>query len=272
MATRVLRPLEWTLPPRAVRREIIARLPDMGTDKPPLLFVHGAYHSAWVWDEHWMPEAADRGWPCYALSLRGHGGSEGGEKQLGKWTLRDYAHDVLEAARSLDETPVLVGHSMGALVVQRVLDDFKARAGVLVAPFPPHGGYRTLARIARRHPTDLARLAAFRSLPPRREYFFSDRISDEEAQDYLARIKDESGIAQLELALPRRRTPEPLAPVLVLGAEEDALVDPVDVVRTGKAYGTQARMFRGMGHDMMLDAGWRAPLEIMLRWLEDEIL
>jgi hypothetical protein len=25
------------------------------SSKPPLLFVHGSYHSAWCWQEHFMP-------------------------------------------------------------------------------------------------------------------------------------------------------------------------------------------------------------------------
>jgi len=41
----------------------------------PLLFVHGAWHAAWCWDEHFLGFFADRGFRAVAVSLRGHGAS-----------------------------------------------------------------------------------------------------------------------------------------------------------------------------------------------------
>lgn len=40
-------------------------------ENPPLVFVHGSYHAAWCWAEHWLPFFSDSGFPCYALSLLG---------------------------------------------------------------------------------------------------------------------------------------------------------------------------------------------------------
>lgn len=40
------------------------------------------------------------------------------------------------------------------------------------------------------------------------------------------------------------------------------------MARAARRYGTRARFFRGMGHDLMLERGWRAPLDVLLRWLE----
>lgn len=41
------------------------------TGDPPLVFVHGSYHAAWCWAEHWLPFFSSRGFDCYALSLLG---------------------------------------------------------------------------------------------------------------------------------------------------------------------------------------------------------
>jgi pimeloyl-ACP methyl ester carboxylesterase len=41
----------------------------------PLLFVHGAWHAAWCWDERFLDFFADRGYRALAMSLRGHGKS-----------------------------------------------------------------------------------------------------------------------------------------------------------------------------------------------------
>lgn len=38
---------------------------------PPLVFVHGSYHAAWCWAEHWLPFFSSSGFDAYALSLLG---------------------------------------------------------------------------------------------------------------------------------------------------------------------------------------------------------
>jgi pimeloyl-ACP methyl ester carboxylesterase len=37
----------------------------------PLLFVHGGYHAAWCWGEHFLDFFADKGFRGVAVSLRG---------------------------------------------------------------------------------------------------------------------------------------------------------------------------------------------------------
>ena len=110
----------------------------------------GSGHGAWCW-EHWLDAAAAAGWAATAVSLRGHGGSPG---RLRTALLRQYADDVVATASALPRPAVLVGHSMGGLVVQQVLARYAARAAVLVAPVPAHPAVASLAAIARRHPLD----------------------------------------------------------------------------------------------------------------------
>lgn len=221
---------------------------------------------AWAWEERWIPEAVSRGWPCHALEFHADDEDEGPRR----WTVGDCEEDVLGAVGSLDEAPVIVGHSTASIVVANVLAEGHARAGVLLAPIPPYGGYKFPLHLLRRHPTDLVRAGLLRPLPPRRDYFFSDRLDEASAERFRQRMTPASVRTNLELGIPRR-PPEIDVPLLVLGAEDDHLVDPVDVVRTARNYDTQARMFRGMGHALMLDAGWRAPLEVMLHWLEEKV-
>lgn len=50
------------------------RNPDDGREKlanPPLVFIHGSFHAAWCWAEHWLPFFSQNGFNCYALSLLG---------------------------------------------------------------------------------------------------------------------------------------------------------------------------------------------------------
>ena len=48
-----------------------AGVQDQAKQRPPLLFVHGSFHAAWCWREHFMPHFAAAGWDTLAVSLRG---------------------------------------------------------------------------------------------------------------------------------------------------------------------------------------------------------
>ena len=153
--TRVMRPWDWSLPPRPVsHREVISAQPAEPTGRPPLLMVHGIAHAAWCFGENWVPAAAEAGYPAYAVSLRGHGGSAGG-RHLGRTTIRDYVHDVMQTITELPEPPVLIGHSMGAIVAQLVAERYPLRGLVLLTPAPLHSAVGDLMTIARDRPADL---------------------------------------------------------------------------------------------------------------------
>lgn len=243
--------------------ELHQRQPAVDAGRPPLLFVHGLGHGAWCW-EHWLAAAADAGYPAYAVSLRGHGGSPG---RLRTARLAQYVDDVVATAESLPAPPVLVGHSMGGLVVQRVLARYAARAAVLVAPVPAHPAVASLLAIARQHPLDALRIMAGGSLPLRAEYLFAELPADQ-ARAHTDRCHGESALVQYQLLLHRPAGP-PLGapPVLVLAAPDDRLVPVRGVRATAARYGADVIEFPGMGHDLMLDARWREPLDAMLTWL-----
>ena len=54
--------------------------------------------------------------------------------------------------------------------------------------------------------------------------------------------------------------------MLVLGAERDILVPPSEVEQAARAYGTAAEIFPGMGHVMMLEAGWQKVADRIVDW------
>jgi pimeloyl-ACP methyl ester carboxylesterase len=247
----------------STRLEVLERLPADPTDRPPLLFVHGLGHAAWAF-EHWLDAAAAAGFPAYAVSLRGHGGSAGGVRTA---RLGQYVDDVVATAHELPGKAVLIGHSLGGLVVQKALARYAAHAGVLVAPIPAHPAAGSLLALARQHPSDALRMMVGLTLPLRPEYLFEE-LDDGEARRLAGRCGAESAVAQFQLLLHRPAAP-PLggAPVLVLASPQDRLVPISDVRRTARRYGAELREFPGMGHDLMLDRRWREPLGELLDWL-----
>jgi non-heme chloroperoxidase len=66
--------------------------------------------------------------------------------------------------------------------------------------------------------------------------------------------------------LPRLRR-ERCPPMLVLGAELDILVPQAEVEKAARHYGTEAEIFPGMGHVMMLEAGWQKVADRIIEWV-----
>jgi pimeloyl-ACP methyl ester carboxylesterase len=242
----------------------------------PLLFVHGALHAAWCWDEHFLDFFAANGYRAVALSLRGHGSSPGSERL--RWTgIREYVCDVAETVAQLPTPPVLVGHSMGGFVVQKYLEQHAAAGAILVQSVPPSGVLGATLRVARRHPKAFAKVNVSLRLAPLvatpelvRDVFFSASTPDDHVNCCKQRVRDESYRAFLDmLALDLVRTKRVnRVPMLVLGAENDTVLFPQrQIRRTAAVYGTEVEFFPDMGHDMMLEPGWQAVAERIDGWL-----
>jgi len=240
----------------------------------PLLFVHGAWHAAWCWDENFLGFFADKGYRALALSLRGHGDSPT-ERPLRACSVADFVEDVTVVADSLPTTPVVIGHSMGGLIVQKYLESNDSPAGVLMTSMPPQGNLGSALRWIRAHPWHFTKMTLTgKALPyistPQlaRERFFSAHTPDSDVVDYAARLQEDSarvGIDCLVLSLPRPK--RVTTPLLVLGADDDGAHTREEVCATARAYRTEAEFFPNMGHNMMLEPGWAAVAERIHTWL-----
>src|ERR1700722_4157758 len=145
--------------------EVISRLPSRPRPAPPILFVHGAWHGAWCWDEFFLSYFAAHGFEAHALSLRAHGASEG-RTQLHRSRIRHYVEDVAAVFAGFSSAPILVGHSMGGFVVQKFLETQSSPAAFLLASIPPAGARSMYARLMRNQPLDMLRAHATFSLLP----------------------------------------------------------------------------------------------------------
>ncbi|MDH6462552.1 pimeloyl-ACP methyl ester carboxylesterase [Micromonospora sp. A200] len=259
---RIMRGREWARPVRPARREVLGAVPELEEGRPPLLFVPGFGHGAWAFAEHWLEHTASRGFAAYALSLRGHGGSEPAPDA----TLRAYTHDVVQVAAGLPRQAVLVGHGAGALVVTHALARYPARAAVLVAPVL--GGWSTAGVALRRNPVGTLPALFGGGLRLHRRQLFSGELPEADARRHVARLGRAGRRAQWQLLAGREAEPAVgRPPVLVLGSPDDRVVPPAALTRAARRYGSAPLLFPGMGHDLMLDARWREPIDAILDWL-----
>ena len=262
--------------PSEPRLEVRMRQPATATRKPPLLFVHGGYCDAWYWGPYFLPWFASRGYPAYALSLRGHGASGGGGT-LFMAGLDDYEADVEHVAGELDAPPILIGHSMGAAVVERIVAKRPVRGAALIAPVPPAGLVPMAARLAAENPEYLLQMAGFdpqrlssavlKTLQP---FYFSDDVAPGVLREAIKHLNAESPRALVDLslrlhwALPTQNS----HPLFVLGAEGDRICTPDDVRATASHHGVDATIVPGLAHMLMLERKWKTAAEPLEEWLQ----
>jgi non-heme chloroperoxidase len=167
---------------------------------------------------------------------------------------------------------------MGGMVVQKYAARHALPGMALMASVPPGGLLSTFGGLAIARPLHLASLTLLQALGPRavskadmRRIFFSDDIADSLLGQYCARMQPESQRAVLNLVAVRLsacRLHD--TPVLVVGGERDALIPSRAFRDTARHYGVQARIIPGVAHAMMLETGWRAVADRLLRWLKEE--
>ncbi len=260
-----------------MKLEIISRLPQGPTRPVPLLFVHGSNSAAWVWDEHFLPHFAEAGYDAHAVSLRGHGRSEG-FGQLGAASLRDYVEDLARTVAGIDRPPVIIGHSMGGMVIQKYLQYHDRVAGaVLMNSVPPHGLMLTSWAMAMQNPVLFQQFCLVQTMGPlhpmahriTREVLFSDDLPEDKARRYFNSWQPESQRVVLDLLgldLPRSNGKTP--PMLVLGGAKDVIVNGMITHLTARHYGTKAKVFPDLAHAMMLETRWQEVADHMLEWLD----
>lgn len=260
--------------------EILKEPAKTGSAHPPLLFIHGAWHGAWCW-HRFMDYFSENGFDCFAVSLRGHGNSPR-EKSMKRLTVSEYVADVAKAVETITgekgKPPILVGHSMGGLIVQKYLETGHGiPLAVLLAPVPVHGVIFTTLRTLYRMPGTFLRVNATLSLRPlvrpkarAREMFFSEDIPDADLDRYYNLLQDESYAAFLGMLAFSLPCPEKVkTPILVLGAEKDTIFSVSEIEKTASEYGVLARIFENIAHDMMLETSWRDVADYIRMELEN---
>jgi pimeloyl-ACP methyl ester carboxylesterase len=242
---------------------------------PPIVCLHGASSGAWMWEEFLRVLGARRR-PAAALSLRGHGRSDGRD-ELKSATLDDYAQDVLRAFSEFDEPPILITHSLGSLIAGRFLGRTAMRALVLLAPLPPEGMFWLSLRLLAIEPIasfEAARLMLGfepRVPGPLKDYIFSPRFSSADIDRHVSRMVPEGARLWMEAHLPQPVMPAYLAgvPALVIGGDKDRLVPAELFVRTAVFHGADCRLAEGFGHLLHVEPRGSEIAHATLDWLEE---
>ena len=260
------------------------------TNRPPLMLVHGAWLSARSW-ENFADYFRDRGFTVSAPEWpRKHGDVEQlreATEELEGLGLTEIVDHYGSQIKSLEEPPVLIGHSFGGLIVELLLDRGLGRAGVAMSPAPPKGilvlpfsslkaAAPALAHPSKRHGVVPLTLEEF-------TYGFVNTFSPEDASAAYERyavpetgqIFYEAGFANFHLHPPTEVHFKngDRAPLLIVGAEKDHTV-PASL--SHKQYEKYAKSdartdyieLLGRPHLMMVGEGWEDVAARIESWLD----
>jgi len=259
-----------------MKLELLEKHPKPSSEKKRnLLFVHGMWHGAWCWEPYFLPYFEKLGYKSYALSLSNHGKSAK-RKTFNLLRIKDYVQDLKQVIDPMDETPVLVGHSMGGFVVQKYLEEHQVPGAVLLASVPPFGILGGTLSVMKKLPGAFAKanltldLKYIIDTPKKfKALMFSQQVDDKDVAKYLNLTNSESYLAYMDmLGLNLVNTKKIKTPLMIIGAGKDKAVAPKSVEKTASIYGVTPIIFKELGHDIMLEPKYRMVADSIDNWIK----
>jgi non-heme chloroperoxidase len=228
-----------------------------------IVMVHGANCGGWCFDEFRKVFEA-RELTCHAPDLVGHGEDKATAKgTLPSLGMADYRAQMAAFVAALPERPVLLGHSMGAVLAQQLASEGLAEALVLASP-APRAGILPPTDAEKQLCQDLMTIGDFwtRSIDANfdlAKIYTLNRLSAEEQARVFDKLGPESGRALFELffwmfdkeGATAVDTSAVRCPVLCLSGADDNIVSLQSAHATASAY-SQAEFWELEGHAHML--------------------
>jgi len=254
----------------------------------PVVFVHGLWlhASSWKrWAEYFRAAGfapLTPGWPGDPESVEAARLDPGVVAGQGVQETTDHFTAVIS---QLKRQPLIIGHSLGGLIAQKLLGIGWGQAAVAIDPAPfrgvlplPISSIRAALPVLG-NPGNRKRAVVL--TPAQFRYAFTSELSQQEAAELYrtfaipapGRPVFEAATANLfpGTAASVNTRNNSRGPLLIIAGEKDHTV-PVAIVRaeyrqyrTSRAI-TEYRQFPGRGHSLTIDSGWREIATYVLEW------
>jgi pimeloyl-ACP methyl ester carboxylesterase len=243
----------------------------------PIIMVHGAFCGGWAFEAFKTPfEKA--GHVCTAPDLPGHGRLAGRAGPIGA-SMSDYARAVADLAADCDRPPILVGHSLGGLVVQMAAMRAPVSGLILLSPSAPWGVAADTMSSATVSLGLMSHLGAWTGLiePDRKLVtgYGLDRVDRDAREALYAQMTPESSRALWEtfnwwldpFLTTQVDTARIDAPVLTLAGRWDMVNPPSTAALVNTRLGGRLEIVPNMSHWLVGEPGWRKVADICLGWM-----
>lgn len=250
-----------------------------------IAFIHGMYMTSLCW-ENWTNYFQAQGYHCIAPAWLGRDKpieqlrKNHPDPELGKLTLTDVLTQLTGIIQTLDEKPILIGHSMGGLITQLLLQRDLAAAGVAIDSAPPVGVFTTELSFVKANWEHINPFAS-QSQPiamtfERFQYAFVNSLPESEQRAAFERyVVPESRRVPRE-SLTRTAMidfKKPHAPLLFIAGGNDHII-PASLNRNNYAKYkaslsiTDYKEFAGRAHFIIGQKNWEEVAEYVVGWLK----
>ena len=254
----------------------------------PVVFIHGLWLHADSWDP-WAGRFREAGYEPSAPGWPGEGTIEETRQhpeRVGGRGINEVVEHYASHIATLGKPPVVVGHSFGGLIAQRLLAQGVASAGVGIDPAPIKGvlflppSALRVASIALRNPLNRGRAVSLTRAQFR--YGFGNALTQAESDELFERWTIASpGRPLFEAAVANFAPDSPAkvdtsnatrGPLLLTAGGEDHTVPAAITRQTHKLYEksgavTDVKEFPTRGHSLTIDSGWQEVADAVLDWL-----
>ena len=250
-----------------------------------VVFVHGMYMTPLCW-EQWVDRFQSKGYRCLAPAWPGRDQpvevlrQRHPDPQLGQLTLTGVLAHLTGFIRQLDEKPILIGHSMGGLIVQLLLQRDLAAAAVAIDSAPPFGVLTTKWSFLKSnwpHITPFASQGQPIAMTFERfQYTFVNTLPlAEQRAAYERYVVPESRRVPRESLTARIDFKQPHPPLLLIAGSADHII-PASLNKSNTAKYrsspsvTDFKEFAGRTHFIVGQQGWEEVADYVLGWLSEK--
>jgi pimeloyl-ACP methyl ester carboxylesterase len=249
---------------------------------PHVIFIHGMYLNGQSW-QPWTERFASAGFSSEAPSWPYHDGEPRDRRaKVDAWlrtlTFEAVCQHYKKLIDDLPQRPIVVGHSVGGLVVQRLVSDGYATAGVSISSAPPPGVVSFSPHFLRSNFPHVNPLAGSRPVfmtPQRFHHAFCNtltRSASDEAFDRFV-VPESRKVPRGTLGQSAKIDFDaPHAPLLFLTGDQDHLTPVAMVRRNAGRYNTDQgkvdyQEFEGRSHYICGEPGWREVADAAIGWI-----
>ena len=241
-----------------------------GHVKPPILFLHGVFGKPSLL-EPWRVYFEARGFEVHAPALPGRDPTR--DDVLAATGIQDCFDVVLAAYDRLSSPPIVIGHSMGGLLTQKLAAARSPRAAVLLASIPPGilwPQVKVLPHLFPLLPRILAGRAFFPSERTLRRVPLST-LSTAEQDALIPELVRDSGrvFREMSMGAPSTRVDaaQVACPVLCVSAGQDRNVAQWISRRIAARYRAEHQVHPGLPHWIIAESAVDEVAPPVLTWL-----
>jgi non-heme chloroperoxidase len=238
-----------------------------------VFLIHGMFATAEFW-QGYRDFFEQKGYVVRAPNLLGH--SKGQDAvELKDIRINDYVQQCVREIEDIAEKPVIMGHSMGALIAQKLAELGLAKKLVLVSAAPPKG-ISVLSRSALRtfmgSVPHIALGQPFKLPLSGVRYGIMNTLPAQEQERGYAALVYESANAAREFVrgTVAVNTDRISCPVLVVAGSEDRTIVPGISRRVAERYNASYIEYSGYCHWRLIQGtGWEKVAEGISSWIEN---